>query len=160
MVNQGDNIKNRIELLATHHLFYSLSVMMNFVTVTVYWNLLHERSSQKKVWDQGGFFTRLFNGHVMPGLCCLTNTLITNSVLSPMLVYHVSGFVLCYTIINFCQTRIMGKPVYHIFPWNDIKTPLLFVTFNLVFSFAYLGLVKIDQLLKTRGIFAGQVFEQ
>lgn len=29
-------------LLATHHIFYTASIAMNFITVTVYWSILHE----------------------------------------------------------------------------------------------------------------------
>lgn len=67
-----------INLKILFHVLYTLSIMCNFVVMSVYWTMLHKNLMQ----DEGKVFGRavhLVLVHSIPGITCFINTYITNA---------------------------------------------------------------------------------
>ena len=82
-------------------------------------------------------------------MCCLTNTLISNIVLSRKPIKIQIAFGFCYCIINFIVTRMIGHPLYPFLPWDTFMGTFKVVMFILLmFYIAYMTLCLLDEAIK------------
>ena len=65
------------KLQANHHMLYTLSIMMNLITVSVYWTILPERALAKfspMPIVGPGRTVHLYIVHIFPGVSCVINS--------------------------------------------------------------------------------------
>ena len=80
-----DEIYNTFAIQARHNLLYTVAILFNFITMTVYWSVIHtkEVAKYKDMPDVGaGRVFHLYTVHMIPGMVCFCNTVITNTILS------------------------------------------------------------------------------
>ena len=66
-------------LLATHHLIYTLSIVMNLIVMSVYWTILHKgQMAEYSRPEQWGKRLHERTVHSVPGTVCLLNLLVSN----------------------------------------------------------------------------------
>merc|ERR1712086_17256 len=95
------NFKNEPSSAAFHHLFYSFSLIFNFVTTIVYWPMLHTISL--KIFAHRPYFiiTNLYIVHSFPILVCLANSYLAPCVLSEKFIKPLLGVAVLYLSVNF-----------------------------------------------------------
>lgn len=147
-VTSTDDVHIRLGLQAVHHIFYSASILMNVVTVSVYWSLIHDHCLVKFAGNELDINVRCYIVHIIPGLACLGNTYLTNSKLSPRFVPGLVAFGIFYAALNFVATKQSGKPLYPFLTWEGIDSVLIIAAMITVFSLFYLVLCWIDGRLK------------
>lgn len=130
-----------------HHFFYSLSFLLNIIVTSVYWTLLNP-NTVIVYKDQLMILFEQWLVHSVPLLTCMTNTYLTNCVLSRRLLRPLQAIGMIYLGINFCQTKVLGEPVYKFLNWQD--TSSLVMVFGLLFSFSltYIAFCKMDEYIK------------
>ena len=133
--------------MALNHFLYSLSIIMNIVTVSVYWIIIHKENMKELEGQQLPIFQQ-YIVHVVPAFCCWFNAFISNIVLSRKVLVPLVQFGAFYMFTNFVQTKKSGKPIYSFLPWTDLNSPLLVIVLMIGFSFVYIGLCKFDEYLK------------
>ena len=68
----------------------------------------------------------------------------TSTLLVPL---QIVGII--YNIINFCQTKIGGEPVYDFLSWDPVQDTVIFVVILIGgFSVFYMLLCQIDKSVK------------
>ena len=111
--NQG--FGRAIKLQATLHLLYTLSIIMNFVVMTVYWTLLHreqmltEGNCDKTGCKNWGRALHLCIVHTIPGTVCLINAYISNLRLKFTFWKLISGICIVYAIFLYTFWRQTGR---------------------------------------------------
>ena len=145
------NFKNNLRQISTNHIFYSFAIPLNLIVVSLYWNLIHHKTIGKHRED-GPWYKVVcqYWVHIVPAVCCLINTAISNIVLSrkPVKMYLGAGFAYC--MLNYVTTRIIGEPLYSFMPWVTFMSTFKIVLLLLFFcAIAYLTLCKIDESLKS-----------
>ena len=144
VVTQIDDIHVRTNLLASHHMLYTLSIFMNLVTMMVYWGLLHEECPQKYGPEQMNIFVKCYNCHIVPPLVCAVNSLMTNCKLSAKYIPVLISFGLFYGGVNCYTTKVTGKPVYGFMTWQGFDSVLIIFGMISGFSLIYLVLCWLD----------------
>ena len=132
---------------AIHHLLYTLSILMNFITVTIYWLLLHStvlnlhKEYPLRVID-------IYTAHTVPAAVCLTNSLLTNTVLNRKLIKPLTYILLAFIIFNLIQLPLSGKTAYWVFDWRHVSNIVICVGLLLAVGFSYILLCKADETVK------------
>ena len=109
------DIQKRPALKAAVHILFEAAFIMNVVTVTVYWTVLHAH----EIKNQPDPFKRLhlYNVHIIPGLSFLVNYMWLDIRLAKN---HVKAFfviALVLGVVNYRTTKAQGKPVYFFLTW-------------------------------------------
>ena len=133
-------------LLAAVHITFECSLIMNIITVVVYWGVLHTVELKKQINPYRKM--QLYNVHIFPALCLLINYIWLDIRLSWGHHRSLIGGALVYGVLNFYQTKSQGKPVYHFLDWKDHQSFLIYVGLIIVFIFVYYILVKLSYLIK------------
>jgi len=155
-VTTVEKVRNQLNVLAIHHILYTMSILMNFVTMTAYWSVLHEVVLQlpefvDEVGDDKWFarLARLYVVHIVPGVVCLLNTYCTNSVLSSKLLKVLWAFSTIFTLSNFVATMKSERPVYWFLPWDPVHESILIcLGMTAATSLIYFLFMKIDEFCK------------
>lgn len=139
--------KNKLNGQYLHHFLYTISIIFNFVTVTVYWTLIHQEIYQE-FKDNFIALTQQQLVHSLPAVVCFINTLLTNSVLSLKLLKPILIIGAFYLFINFIATKYKGIPLYSFLDWKSSES--FVIASGMLFSFGavYFVLCKIDEGLK------------
>jgi hypothetical protein len=145
MASDLQSMKNTHKL-ALHHILYTLAILMNFVTVSIYWSLIHMQvvgtvKSKLQLLD-------LYTAHIVPGLVCILNSYHTNAVLSRKNVKHVAGLLIFYGLINLAETKYTGEPLYYFLTWESIDSVVISSGILLFVCLAYVLLCKFDEIVK------------
>lgn len=100
---KGVNASDALSLHALSHLCYSLSVLMNFVVMVVYWSLVHSSLSKEPEFKKNNYkkFMRLILPHTIPALTCTLNTSITKTTLSECLMLPFLALSVMYLGLNY-----------------------------------------------------------
>lgn len=119
VVTQLDDIHVRTNLLAAHHILYTLSIFMNVVTVIVYWTLLHGSCLIKYASPDASMdlTVKCYLNHIVPAIVCAANSLLTNCKLSTKFIPVLVFVFIFYGGINCYTTKSRGKPVYNFLTW-------------------------------------------
>ena len=138
------NTKNDLNKIAHHHFFYTCCIIFNSVVTSIYWTLIHH-VSMKQYEGQTARIVQQYLSHSVPAMVCLINTLITQTVMTSSLLIPLQVVAVIYNFINFCQTKIGGKPIYDFMTWDPIQNTAGFVIVLIgVFSAFYVLLCKMD----------------
>lgn len=150
MAIQSVNFKNSKWAIFINHIFYSFAIPFNMITVCLYWNLIHAKTIEKHRAD-GPWYKVVCQYwiHIVPAISCLTNTVISNIVLSRKPIKIQTTFGFCYCMLNFGVTRLRGHPIYSFMPWDTFADTFLVVIMLLAFyASSFLVLCFIDEALK------------
>ena len=156
VVNEKDSSSN-YDLLAKHHMFYSLAIICNVVTVTVYWPVIHPVKILEHM-DEPLRYYDLYIVHSVPGMVALVNTLITNCLLHRRVDKWILYLSVVYCSVNCIQTKIRGKPLYHFLTWESFDSVLIAAGLALGFAFVYFGLCLLDEMAKP-GLVAKRILQ-
>ena len=98
-----------------HHILYSLAILMNLITMSVYWTLVHEGAVKKwEVTDYGPERVRhLYLEHSIPGAACFVNTCITNCVMKRGIWTFVCKIGCVYGVVQYVFIKCTGIVFYH-----------------------------------------------
>ena len=146
---------NMIKVQARHHLFYSLSIICNFVVVTVYWSVLHQKALEKhKDVPEVGWIRviHLHTVHILPGVSALMNTLATQAVLNRPFYRSCLYLGIFYGFIQYASIVHFGvKEIYPMINFRDgMKTWIWLGGLTITPTFVYLILCILDEKLKSR----------
>lgn len=86
--------------------------------------------------------------HSVPATTCMVNTYLTNCVLSRRLLRPLQLIGVVYLAINFCQTKVLGEPVYKFLHWQDTSSLVLVSGLLFAFSLLYIAFCKMDEFIK------------
>ena len=128
--------------LAALHLLLELSLMLNLVTVIMYWSVIHF-----KVIDNfsGWAYVHMFIVHIFPAFAYFMNAKVTRYSLCPD---HWKLFVpigLVYNVVNYFEVQRSGKPLYWFMTWKDWTSPAICIAIQVVTAFIWVGLSKLWQ---------------
>lgn len=70
-----------LQKMALNHFLYSLTIIMNIITVSVYWTVIHTKNMKDLEGKQLATFQQ-YVVHLVPAFCCWVNAFFTNIVLS------------------------------------------------------------------------------
>jgi hypothetical protein len=106
-----------IKLQATLHLLYTLTIIMNFVVVCVYWSLLHrEQMTTEGLCDPNGYNCKQLGRavhlkivHSIPAICCFVNAYMSNLRLKFDFWKMISMICLVYAIFLFFFWKETGR---------------------------------------------------
>lgn len=89
-----------ISWVALNHLLYSSSIIFNFITVSVYWTMIHHEiyATYK---NHPMELSQQIIVHVLPAVCCVINSLLTNIVMTKTLIKPLITIFWTYSFINF-----------------------------------------------------------
>ena len=135
--------------MALHNLLYTASILMNFVTMSVYWSLIHYNHI-RNLKKQGENFRVIeqYLVHIIPGFSCMLSSYFTNCILTRKMLVPMLYFGVFYCFVNFLQTKVSGEPVYDFLSWRDFGSLLIVTFLLLVFSIFYLLGCKLDEYIK------------
>ena len=148
-----------IKLQATLHLLYTLTIIMNFVVVCIYWTLLHKEqmTSEGQCDTNGrncknwGLATHLKIVHSIPALCCFTNAFISNIRLKFSFWKMISLICLVYGMFLYSFWRETGRQQYSFLDFNSGKHALLvLVAINVFATSFYIAFFHADQRVKNK----------
>ena len=97
---------------------YTLSLMMNFVVVTVYWSVIH-KGEMEEYKNNPGHRLHLKLVHTIPGAVCLINAGITNVMLKHELYKFISIVAIIYFTFSWWMWFIYGRIQYHFLNFNQ-----------------------------------------
>lgn len=147
-----DAVKRAYLHQARLHLLYFLSIIMNLVTMTVYWTVIHEKQviKQRAVPIVGeGRVTHLYLVHTFPGFACLVNLFSTNVILKRSFWKGICIICVIYSIVQFVVIKTTGFIVYDFINFKDgwrSWACIAAITFGAMG--AYLLLCIIDEFIK------------
>ena len=122
-----------------------MAIIMNFTVVVVYWGFLHKIDPVK--WKNRSWL-RNYNKyfvHIFPGIACLLNTLVTDTVLKPRLWIVIAFISVVYHINNFLVVKVGNHVMYKMLNFQDgIKSWLWAFGLSTSACLVYLILCKID----------------
>ena len=86
--------------------------------------------------------------HIIPSVCCLVNTLITNAVMDPSVFNIFLKIGIAYLGVNCAVSKLNQKPLYNFLTWESwdslaICAGIIFFTYIIFYA-----LCAIDRLLK------------
>lgn len=125
---------------------YSIAIICNLVVISMYWTLIHSRTIVKYKTD-GGPYVRVvcqYAVHAIPAIVCLSNTIITNTLMSARLIPPIVGIGSIYMVVNFITVKMSGEPIYDFLTWEDWRSPLIATLLITGFIFVYLILSMLD----------------
>ena len=99
-----EKICEAMKLQSKHHIWYSISIISNLFVGIFYWSLLHKIKTKEhcNVPIYGpGRCVYLYIVHIIPGICCLLNTLMTNSVLKKSMYKIIIIIAIIYIPTNY-----------------------------------------------------------
>ena len=149
---RSQTFKNDTWFIFANHMFYSFSIPLNLMVVILYWNLIHHKTIGKHRAD-GPWYKPVCQYwiHIVPAVCCITNSAITNIVLSrkPIWIQMFLGFAYC--MFNYVMTRILGEPIYGFMPWDTFMGTFKIVCgLIILYAIIYLTICKIDESFKVK----------
>jgi hypothetical protein len=136
-----------LTLLAAHHMLFEVTLMMNFVTVSVYWSSMHSDS----LLETQGDMLKIINcywAHMGPGFSVFMNFALSDIVLRPSHVKALPLVAIAYAYNDYLCVTANGKPSYWFMDWVDWQTPALYALFTSVFLMVYLGMCHVSVQLK------------
>ena len=149
-----------------------MAVVMNCITMGVYWSILHEAAvikfSKDPVYGEGRV-RHMSLVHIIPGLACAINSYLTTCVMHSGLYKLMIKVSIIYSAILIVFTKATGKVFYPFLNFSDgIQSYLNLVVLTICAIAGYLLLCKLDQFLKSdlikdrpytvKKTFASQVF--
>ena len=105
-------------LLAWHHMLFELSLIMNFIVVTVFWSVLAEGAFKK----YQGNFMKILNSywtHIVPALSVDINFTISDVTMKAKHGLVVPIPALMYGYVNYVETKARKAPIYWFLTWED-----------------------------------------
>ena len=125
---------------------YTFSILMNFVTMSVYWSVLHgpvlERNKNLPIVGPRRVI-HLYTVHIIPGVVCLINSAMTNCILSTQFWKPIVYIGFFYSGCQFVYVKSTGDVMYPFLnfndgPWTYISIcgiVVVSVTFYLIFCY-------------------------
>jgi hypothetical protein len=99
------------------HLLYTVSIMCNFVVMSIYWSLLHK----SEMANEGQHFGKRYHlilVHSLPGITCLINAYISNIKLKLNFWKLISLLVTLYTTFLYLFWWRTGRQQYSFLDFN------------------------------------------
>lgn len=144
------SFKNDVWSIFFNHLFYTLAIPCSIIVIVGYWGFIHAKTIEKHRAD-GPWYKVLCQYwiHLVPAVCCLVNTLISNIVLSRKPIQLLIAIGFSYCILNYGMTRLLGHPLYSFMPWDTFMgTFKVVMLMLLMFYISYMALCLLDEVLK------------
>jgi hypothetical protein len=138
-----------LSLLATHHVIFEISFMMNIIVVVVFWSILYEEAIEQ-CEGHAGKIINVYTAHIVPGVSVFINFLITDVVVRATHVKMVVVIATMYGYVNYLEVKRTGQPLYWFLTWEDETTIYIFTALIVVFSGVFLGLATLTKIIKPR----------
>ena len=145
---ENPRFSSDIQLVAWNHLLYSISIIFNFIVVSVYWTMLYQETIKLYYPNHPSEFLQQVIVHIQPALFCVVNSYITEIVMTKTLIKPLICIFWFYSFINFLQTKNSGKPIYSFLPWDSVQTVYILLGMMSGFSGIYLGFCYLDEFVK------------
>ena len=146
-------------LYVSHHVCYSLTIIMNMIVVTVFWGMLwrihieqecpKEAAGDKRLLEL--FVMNAYCNHTIPGICAGILMTTTDSVLLLSDLRFILLVVIAYVSFNWYQVRIKGNdPTYIFLTYESSKSWA--ILFGIIFTAAGMFAIftAFDQTMKGR----------
>ena len=143
---RDQKVNQKAGLLASVHCSFETAFLFNFITMSVYWNVIHPTEIVKYTNKYEIFY--MYYSHIVPGLTTFLNFALLDIRFKaghskPLIVI---SFI--YGFVNYYITKQTGKPVYDFLHWEDYTSHVIFLLMILVFFVCYMTLVKVSFMLK------------
>ena len=140
-----------INMKGLHHVLFSLAILFNFITMSIYWTVLWEEDLQTFKDEPAVVsfpFGHMWIVHVIPGTVTIINSLITDTVLAWKF-YKV--ILIAYTLYNLLLVYVaqaLGTVRYWFINYRDepVKATVTSIVLMAVFLVIYWIMVTISQL--------------
>jgi len=132
-----------LRLQTSLHLLYTISLMCNFVVMSIYWTMLHKQEMEEA--GSKGKRYHLVLVHSIPGITCLVNAYISNMRLKFGFWKLISFIVSVYCSFLYVFWLKTGRQQYSFLDFNKQRES--FVVVNLINLFAtafYLLFFQLD----------------
>ena len=134
--------------LAAAHLTFELGIIMNIVTILLYWTLLH-KSALKKYKGDAIRTLHQYTIHIFPAVGMLVNFCVTDVRMCPKHYVFILGISVAYCFTNFFTVKVLGsEPLYWFLDWKDYKSPTICLAICVTFTTAYIKLAEMTQSVK------------
>jgi len=129
------------------HLLFEMALMMNIVTMSVYWSILHTEDI-KQYMDHTYKWAHMYNVHIIPSLALLLNFISLDIRFCHSHWKFFMVFGAAYGIVNFTSTKLSGKPVYWFLPWDSVLSLIVFASLNSIAATVWIIIAEISYNLK------------
>ena len=119
---------------------------MNIIVVVVYWPFLHHLAVEYIITHEDNIEPKLHYMRLVHIFPAIANVLVLSTTNIRFATYHWKALIplsLIYSIVNFTATKVRGEPLYPIFHWRDITTPLLVIVMTAGFAVFYILLANL-----------------
>ena len=139
--------------LSAMHILTEISFISNFLTVSVYWSVLHKVAIEKFKEDDLKVL-HMYLVHSFPTLALMIVLATTDIQMKPSHGKAFLPFGFFYAVANYIATKKRGAPLYHILTWEDYKSPLLCFVLTLSCTAIYMFFaqlsIKLNQSKKAK----------
>lgn len=120
--------------------------------VMVYWPFLHEQVLEEiRPRNDQIVYWIIIVVHIWPFLAVVANVAISQTLFIYGHYRYLLGVGVVYMFANFIGTKAIGRPLYHIMPWEDSSTLLVAIGLIVLGVGSYLGICYIVNTSKTNG---------
>ena len=116
--------------MASHHLLFSIALIMQVIIVGVYWTMLHEDTMARNKAHTGALIYQCLV-HSLPALGCFYNLTVTDFIFYRGIEKLCYGLGVFYLLVNFAMTKITGNVTYWFLSWKDPTHSFIFVVIAL-----------------------------
>ena len=133
-----------MDILAIHHILFTVSLLLNLVVMGVYWPLLHEENMKRPIIQQSTVqYILSYMLHSIPFLSSLYNFFTIDAALKSKHVFLCLSIESLYIYTNYKATMETGKPLYWFLTWQDYQTVLVLGIINVIFVVMFFLLVYL-----------------
>ena len=93
-------------------------MMMNIITMLVYWSTLHIKSLEEVAGMPLKEF-QLYYTHIVPMCVIIINFMLTDVVFRGAHFKVMPPLAVIYCSINYYETKRQGEPIYWFWTWDD-----------------------------------------
>ena len=137
-------------VLAVHHVLFEAATLMNIITVTVYWSLLHDES-YAEVKDKPVAFFLIYYIHIVPILIIFANFMITDVVFKSSHYKIIPPVGITYAYVNYLEVKRIGKPIYSFWTWEDYTSVVILFALMSFFLMVWFGVTALTLKIKRGG---------
>ena len=135
-----------ILLLGLHHFLFEITSIMNLITTSVYWSLLHEETMLTPEYrDFPDRQVHTYFVHLVPLLFFVLNFLISDVVMKARHILLFMPLLVVYVYMNYLDTIKSGEVLYSIFDWiNDFQGAVRNLALMIIaFVLKFIGMAKL-----------------
>ena len=137
-------------LMASHHLLFSLALIIQLIVTVVYWTMLHKTVMQRNSHMKGACLYQWL-AHTIPVFGIAYNFTVTDFLFYRGLKRLFMLILFCYLSLNFTMTMVTGNVTYWFLAWKDPMLSIIVILLCISGILIIINLLAfITEVLKNR----------